>query len=168
MIRTVFAGAIMMGLAGPALAIDCTVTALQAYRAAQKAGYTFTCTAPRQGSASFATDRLRGAIGCEAEVSTRYTQQRTVDKFEGHFFGSYKAEVPELENGWTLEAFVIEGGYFTTTLPASNGLIRYYYYLDQQDTRGARWVTKLTLKKEGGDCKAAVKEAFGPISRASR
>jgi len=168
MIRTAFLGLVMMGVSTAALATECTVTALQAYRAAQKGGFTFSCQATGQASASFTTDRLRGAIGCDAKVATRYTRQASVDKFEGRFFGSFKDEVPELRNGWELDSFKIEGGYFTTTLPASSGLIRYYFYLDQEKTQGQRWVTRLTLKKEGGDCKTAVKEAFGPLSRASR
>lgn len=164
MIRAMIAGlGLVLGLgltAGSALAADCTVPALQAYRAAQKSGFTFACQAPSMTSASFTTDRLRGAIGCDAHITSRFTDQSKIYKFEAKFFGSYKREVPELKNGWELASYTVEGGYYDTTLPADVGLIRYYFYMGEGEQSAQRWLTKVTLRKEGGDCKAALKEAF--------
>jgi hypothetical protein len=148
--------------AAPAAAIECNVNVLSAHLTALKRGWLFDCRTyvgtqmvlpPPAKFATYPPDK----IGCSMQTAPVVMPLTTIN---GRFFKNYQVAGPAvLRNGWSVESFEISGKQYTAY---ENEEYKVFFGTTELAANNSYNIklSKLVLKKNGGNCAKAIDEAF--------
>jgi hypothetical protein len=146
-----------------ALAVDCDVNVFDAYQTAVKRGWGFKCyNVGNLGMTINFTTYPPHSIGCVIKTPPVTTNDKL-----GYatFFRHSTGAAPTLGNGWSVNAFEVEGIQWIKAKPLgypSSGFDRVVFtgYGGMPNRTYNARLSRLTLAKVGGSCAKSIDEAF--------
>lgn len=146
---------LVLGVASPAAAIDCTVNVFDAYNTAKLRGWTFDCSRAPGVTGGFVTyPPPVNSIGCTFKTPPVFAGRPG----QGVLFRK-AGTPPNLLNGWRVKSFEVTGGQW---LEGDDSLARVRFR--PKDAKGGQtynyYISKLVLSRDGGTCAKAIAEAF--------
>lgn len=146
---------LVLGLASPAAAIDCTVNAFEAYNTAKLRGWTFACSLGTGVTGGFVTyPPPLNSIGCTFKAPPVLAGRLG----QGVLFRK-AGTPPQLSSGWRVKSFEVSGGQWTEG-DDSLGRVRFRPMGAKPGQTYNYYISKLVLSRDSGTCAKAIDEAF--------
>jgi len=156
---------LLLACAAPAIAVDCTVNALEAHNVAKPRGWTFTCepafSNPSGMTFGFVTYPPDG-IGCVFKTPP-VLPPFLINLGSGRLFSNSSDSLtrPNLKNGWKVKSFEVFGGQW---YEANNRPKTQVHFVTKETPKQNRTYNyklgKLVLTHPTGTCANALNEAF--------
>ncbi len=146
---------LVLGVAAPAAAVDCTVNVFEAYNKAKPRGWTFSCSLGAGVTGGFVTyPPPVNSVGC-----TFKTPSVLVTSVGGGVLFRKAGTPPNLMNGWRVKSFEMAGGQWSEGYD-SQGRVRFLVKSPKPGQTYNYYISKLVLSRDGGTCSKAIDEAF--------